>query len=252
MAWPQIIAEELDIPLYNFGKSGAGNMYIHNTLMQADARYKFDEDDLIMICWTTVAREDRWIKGAWRILGNIYTQTEFDDEYIFKYADDLGYLIRDIAFMHSARSILNNVKCQYHMMSMNDVFQHMYETRHSQFDSDIDSETLDKVVDLYKIELLPSFFKILWDHDVFANKRPVMKKLNENFRDAHPSPIEHLSYLSEVYEEFSENTIQKVNNSQKLWEELVKKYGDIPTNKHRKEWQKTYIRSSVDISDNFL
>ena len=44
--WSDIIAEELKVPYYNYGGAGAGNQYIFNTVMQADAFYKFDENDL--------------------------------------------------------------------------------------------------------------------------------------------------------------------------------------------------------------
>ena len=57
--WAEILGKDLGIPLYNFGKSGGGNQYIANTFAQANAVYNFNEDDLIIVSWTNVCREDR-------------------------------------------------------------------------------------------------------------------------------------------------------------------------------------------------
>ena len=70
----QYLQMDLDIPFYNYGQSGAGNQYIANMIAQANAVHKFAPDDLIMVCWTNVCREDKWHNGQWATPGNIYTQ----------------------------------------------------------------------------------------------------------------------------------------------------------------------------------
>ena len=86
--WANILGYEFrEAEFYNFGKSGAGNQYIFNTLMQADAAYDFTHEDLIIVQWTNVSREDRYFHagaeilnstetshGAWSTPGNIYSQ----------------------------------------------------------------------------------------------------------------------------------------------------------------------------------
>lgn len=44
---------------YNFGRSGAGNKYILHSLIAADLKYKFTDNDIIMVMWTSWQREDR-------------------------------------------------------------------------------------------------------------------------------------------------------------------------------------------------
>ena len=80
--WANIIAHDLEIPLYNYGKPGAGNQYIFNTIMQADTIYNFNKDDLIMVCWSSISREDRYKDGNWMVAGNIYTKLRYDSAYI--------------------------------------------------------------------------------------------------------------------------------------------------------------------------
>ena len=60
--WANILGYEFpDAKFYNFGKSGAGNHYIFNTLMQADSSYKFTHEDLVIVQWTNISREDRFL-----------------------------------------------------------------------------------------------------------------------------------------------------------------------------------------------
>ena len=47
--WANILAYELDVPFYNFGKPGAGNYYIANQISQADAIFNFTKDDLVIV-----------------------------------------------------------------------------------------------------------------------------------------------------------------------------------------------------------
>ena len=52
-SWANIIGAEFrcDAEFRNFARAGAGNFYIFNTLMQADAVYNFDHNDLVIVQW---------------------------------------------------------------------------------------------------------------------------------------------------------------------------------------------------------
>ena len=89
--WANILAKELEpVEYINLGKSGAGNQYIFNMLMQADAVYDFTHEDLVVVQWTNVCREDRYIpqkkdSGPWVTPGNIYSQEEYDTNFVMNY-----------------------------------------------------------------------------------------------------------------------------------------------------------------------
>ena len=60
--WANCLAKELEpVEFINLGRSGAGNQYIFNMVMQADSIYNFTHEDLVVVQWTNVCREDRFI-----------------------------------------------------------------------------------------------------------------------------------------------------------------------------------------------
>jgi hypothetical protein len=226
--WPEIIAYDLNIPFYNYGESGAGNQYISNMVCQADSIHNFNENDLIIICWTNVAREDRWVNGRWIIPGNIYTQKFYDNEFIEKWADPIGYLIRDLSLIKLTKIFLSHRKCQFHFLSMCDIV-----TRFNQNDSKhMIPENLiskyDRLLTLYKDEIdfiRPSFFEILWENDIQKNKFiPNESKGFICFKDGHPYPEEHFRYLKNVFDQhnFDEKTTIKIDDVQKKFVNFIK------------------------------
>jgi hypothetical protein len=226
-AWPEIIALDLDIPLYNFGKSGAGNQYIANMVAQADALYNFTEKDLIIVSWTNVCREDRWVKGNWITPGNIFTQGEYDQNFINKWADPVGYLIRDLASLKYVRSLLELKKCQFHFLSMCDIAYQINQSNSNEtFDSNY-QETVKRLVEHYRSELNllhPSFFSNLWSNDIYKNKMLPDKEIyGLFFSDGHPNPADHLTYLKNIFDhEFKKSTEVAVHNSQKNLIDFIK------------------------------
>ena len=52
--WANILGYELQLlhgcEFYNFGRSGAGNAYIANVISQVDQVYKFNSNDLVIVC----------------------------------------------------------------------------------------------------------------------------------------------------------------------------------------------------------
>lgn len=229
--WPEIIAYDLDIPLYNFGKSGAGNQYIANSIVQANIMHNFNEDDLIIVSWTSVCREDRWRKNDWVTPGNIYTQDIFSEEFVKTWADPIGYMIRDFATINLIHNLLKNLKCQYHMVSMCDIDVQLDQGSRYTFNL-LEDKKRKEICELYKedlIKILPSFFKTLWNNDIYRNKLiPDKLELGELFSDGHPNPKDHFTYLTKIFfdHQFKDNTAKQVNCAQ---ENFVKFIADQST-----------------------
>ena len=76
--WADIIAQEIP-EYYNYAQSGGGNLFISCQVTEASLRHKFTDTDLVMVMWSSVAREDRHVNGNWLTPGNIYTQNYYDD-----------------------------------------------------------------------------------------------------------------------------------------------------------------------------
>ena len=112
--WADILGVEYGY-YENWGKCGAGNQYIFNSLIEASNH--ISKNDHVYIMWTTVVREDRWRAGRWWTPGSIYNQNIYDDGYV-KYVDPTGNFIRDCYLIRAARIILEKIGCKYTFMSM--------------------------------------------------------------------------------------------------------------------------------------
>ena len=217
--WPEIIAYDLDIPFYNFGKSGAGNQYIINSLVQAHLKHNISEHDLVIVSWTNVCREDRWRKSGWVTPGNIYNQNFIDEKFVKEWADPVGYMVRDFASISLAHQMLKNIGCQYHMFSMCDITEQIDQCNFY-FIEQQQSNKHQELCNLYKADLdqiHPSFFKKLWNNDIYNNKLVKENRLfNNKFSDGHPAPIEHYLFLTETFvdHKFNNTTDQKIKEIQ--------------------------------------
>jgi hypothetical protein len=207
--WANIMAYELNVPLYNYGRSGAGNHYIFNSLIQADNFFNFTNDDLIMICWSNISREDRYKNEDWITPGNIYTQNVYDKSFIEKYADSNFFALRDFALIKASFNFLKNIGCDYFMFKM------------AEFDV-LDTFSNIKIPIKYKQilhtykpwldKVAPSFFKILWNNDINNKFQQEKVDIGNNMKDGHPYLTEHLEYLKSVLNfKFSEKTNSIVN-----------------------------------------
>ena len=107
--WPTIVAMDLDIPVYNFGSSGGGNRFMVNMLMLAHQKFHIGPDDLVMICWTNVTRECRYIGDRWNLRGNIYNQDFYSDEFLEKYTDPVGFAMESYNYIGRAEHTLKNL-----------------------------------------------------------------------------------------------------------------------------------------------
>jgi hypothetical protein len=229
-AWPEIIALDLDVPLYNFGRSGAGNQYISNMIAHADSIYNFTENDLVIVSWTNVCREDRWVNGRWITPGNIFTQGEYDENFIKKWGDPVGYLMRDLSLIKLTGAFLKLKKCQYHFFSMVDIVTQIDQNNHETCDPKF-NPVIEKLAVNYKndlAEIQKSFFATLWNNNIYNNKiLPDVNVYGKYWSDGHPSPSEHLKYLKLTFDhKFKDATESAVANAQQNLETFVKNVSD--------------------------
>lgn len=173
--WADCLAPEFDY-FENWGQSGGGNQYIFNSIMECDQRHKFCAGDTVVVCWSNTQRDDRYAKGRWHTLGNVFSCPIYDPKYLANYVEDRGYLIRDLASMKATKILLESIS------GVNWKFLSMIEPQNTDETNDV-IKLYQNVVDA----IAPSYYTVL-----FQNGWP-----NRN-GDSHPSPDEHLDYLDAV------------------------------------------------------
>lgn len=209
--WADIIAQEIP-ESYNYAQSGGGNLFISCQVTEAALRHKFTDTDLVMIMWSSIFREDRYVKERWLTPGNIYTQNYYSDEFVNEFSDELGYLLRDINLITLTKNLLENTSSDFYMLNMspltikptNNSIENKYnwirEIYHPTFKSILP--------DILTLELNGT-----WPQHPITNA-------GHQTADYHPSPIQHFGYLNKLFPElsWSPNTLQYVKEEQEKME----------------------------------
>lgn len=214
--WADIIAKE--IPEHNiYAKRGAGNFFIYQALVEAVIKHKINKDDLVMIMFSNITREDRFVKDrGWITPGNLYFQNEYDDKFLKRYLCHHGYLMRDLNLVHGCKLILDSIGCDYELMSMVPF--------DSESSNDKKIDDVEYILNFYHEtvkSVKPSVMELIFNNDWESRpNRPVYRVSwqKELYRDNHPTPLEHLMYLQALYPKitFSQSTHEFVENAEDI------------------------------------
>ena len=235
--WADIVGQEFKY-YKNWGKEGGGNSFIFYSLIECIKREQITNQDTVIIMWTSVGREDRYIRNRrWITPGSIYKQDIYDKNFVEQFADPTGYLIRDMAHVSAAKRILESIGCKFYFLSTVPL---------SMYDDNVDHRlSIDnQIIDLYKEEIdciKPSVYSVVfnddwysragfvdekelkreynvvagpdwptWENFINNNCQGVSKSIKEDIEshnfsqrlsvrtDTHPLPSEYLMYIEQV------------------------------------------------------
>ena len=238
LTWADIIGH--DIEYYeNWGQPGAGNHYIFNSVIEADSRYNFDKNDLVIIFWSPKEREDRYSNNEWLIASSSGQERIYGKDWVKKYGTDTrGFLIRDLAYMKAIQTILKNKKCDWANFTWYEFFNS--EELREPFKKSEDKESLLQLwkktsQEVYQGGAIAEFFDdrdvIELYQDVFTNVDATYKWFNDGRiesrvvpdNDLHPTPEEALKFLDWVW---PNNTLSdSARELTKQWQ--LKIFGDF-------------------------
>jgi hypothetical protein len=167
--WADVIAIQTKIPVYNGAIAGLGNVGILHRLLEYDLKFKFNDDDLVLVMWTSWSREDRFLDGSWKNVGNVFNNNFYDDHFTSKYwswDNDIIKNATSIILANRCFSIAQNYTALSHMSDI--------------FGKHVKSDKLS----LYVNDLPQS----------------IMLKVNSNFEgriyDSHPDIINHVTFYN--------------------------------------------------------
>jgi hypothetical protein len=199
--WADILIKQVQEKNYkgeNWGRAGAGNLYIASKIWECNARNKFTSDDWVFVCWSGFTREDRYINNQWISPGNIFFQKTYNKKILEEWADPKFYALRDSTLITSTRLALTQLGVNQLHWSMMPVFQ--TNSCHPEFIIDAVTE----VINLYDIKLdLPSMMQHLdlLDHSSELAKSKRLKTRWDSSQPVipewHPTPWEHECYVNE-------------------------------------------------------
>lgn len=214
--WPTwadlIFLECKNAKFYNFGKAGLGNLGIASKIIEANKRFCFNDEDLVLIMWSTFCREDRWLAGTWYTMGCVYN-SQYPKEFIQNFTDPIGYLVRDYSLISMTNSYINNLSCDNVILKSTP-----FNDTEIQFERD--ERALTDLELLYKEEYntMPLDFKTF-------NKgwHPTATKFiecNKVVNDGHPMTGNYFNYLKILGFDLSEETKKISDESDRLIESI--------------------------------
>jgi hypothetical protein len=139
----------------------------------------------VIVCWTSLDREDRYVDGRWHTPGNAHFATNvFNKEYLKTHIDERGYLIRDLAYIKAVKTLLETrTGLTWRFISMVELMARPWPNDDISLHRDVMrlySDVLDTI--------LPGYDKTVFAKTGWPNRNG----------DPHPSPEEHLAYLDAV------------------------------------------------------
>lgn len=223
--WADILSRQFDY-FENWGRAGAGNQFICNSVAEADARHNFNHNDTIIIMWSSMMREDRYRSDGWLTPGNFLGAGKefYNEEFYNNFICAKGCYIRDLASMHLVHELLKFKKCKYHFLSMIDInFPSDMYSKYFLEKLKLQKELLEivgplKIYNKVLSEIKPSVHKVIFNYDWQSRKLYMAKssKTGEPHRiDSHPLPIEHLEYIQKVLPEY------KINEETIKWTQQI-------------------------------
>jgi len=235
--WANILAYDLDIPFYNLGRGGAGNSYIANRISQTDNVYKFTKDDLVLVCWSTYAREDRWTEQGWTGDGNIYNDDTYPKEFVMNFCSDEHFLLKDMSLINLIDGYLEN-KTNHHMFSIDRLIP-------------FGLENFMKKQQKIFLKVKTSYADAIYGGNLINANTPNDKDLISAQVDNHPTLLQHLTYLQHIFDNpVSEQTQEHVKKIYLDWKEQTLN-GYNPTYE-RDVPEQFYIKQSTKLSEEIV
>jgi hypothetical protein len=153
--------------------------------MEADQRNHFGENDTVVVCWTSINREDRYVDGRWHTPGNAFFATNvFNPEYLKTHIDERGYLIRDLAAIKAVKTLLESRPgLRWEFLSMVEIMSIPFSDNNISKHRDVTRWYEDVVC-----SIKPGYDKTIFKDSGYPDRNG----------DPHPSPAEHLAYLDWV------------------------------------------------------
>ena len=181
--WADIIAVDYD-KFDNWGYLGGGNHLIMYSLTECIARGEITQNDTVIIMWTSVGREDRYV-GGWVTEGSVYNSS-YTNKMIKEFTDPIGYLLTNMSTIFAVKSILENIGCKYTFLKTCPFSDIDDSDKNTQFDlGDTENEIYKVYSDVLSI-IKPSVYEV-----VFNGEWPMRD-------DTHPTPLEYCMYLENV------------------------------------------------------
>lgn len=197
--WADIIIKENQKKCHgeNWGRGGASNYYIFNAVIECHLKNQINAGDTVIIMWTSINRENHYVNRDWITPGSIYLNEQYPKNYVEKFADTRGFMIRDYSLIYAIDQLLEKIGCKYYFLSMIDL---VYSDELN--NSSIENQDIINKYDFLLKKIKPSVYDIIFNKD--WNTRPNINIFDKNLSEDNKKIIEkNISNVKKSYENLS-------------------------------------------------
>ena len=115
----------------NWGMSGLGNRAIAERVAEANMKYKFCENDVVIVQWSSHIRNDWWhqeeILGrprGWKTMGSIFgylNEKLYDKKWIDTFFFEPAFIMHTLNNISLTQGLLKSTGCEWYMTSIGDI-----------------------------------------------------------------------------------------------------------------------------------
>lgn len=227
--WADILSKEFSY-YSNWGYAGLGNRAIAERVAEANTVYNFDENDLVVVQWTShirndYARTDRKdpTGGMWQTRGAVISPANlsvYDNSWFERFWDEKAYYLHTLNNISLTQGFLNGTGCQWYMTSATDLTEIEFSSESTAPDRDrksvwqLDPSMLPyrkTIWEDYQEHWLPPLAEEKWNtpdldwlfvKDLSDQQRsyvPDSQFRNGMWVEPHLTPRQHANYLEKIY-----------------------------------------------------
>jgi hypothetical protein len=242
--WSNLISVDFE-EYHNWALSGLGNRAIAERISEANVRYQFTSDDVVIVQWSSHLRNDFWHmyslpdrKTNWKTSGSIFNYINeplYDKKWINTFFFEPAYFMHTLNYISLTQGLLKSLGVTWYMTSIGDIRNMGADLRDntgigektdlvSPADAHVDKVAWKKIPDL------EIYNKTIWeDHkdnwlsplELIAASTPeltftFLDTTNDNtvYADTHPSSRQHMLWVMQELADklqLSDNTIETMN-----------------------------------------
>lgn len=214
--WADILGRQFSY-YENWGQVGAGNQFIFNSLVECIVNKNVNKDDTVIVMWSSVCREDRYIAGRWETHGNIFNQQFYNKNFVKNYVDIRGSYIRDLSSIFAVEHMLTNIGCKFYFLSMMPFS--MLEWTQPKYNT----QEIEDVLNSYKTtidKIGASVFEVLFNFNWDSRK---FKKVKDHYNSVAGSDWPTFDkFINQDFSSVPEAIVQEINNTSRWnWKKII-------------------------------
>lgn len=195
--WPKILAKMLNMDYVNLAKSGAGNEYISNTIIDQIETMDKSKIGLVIPAWSQCRRRD------YQMYSSRSKNTRWRSEMYDLFGDTRYWIRKSLKTYYFFQIYCDYYKIPYKQVQMIELFKDNIEIDFNEEKKEMDDFTVDEMYYKKLKNFIGETSGILSLQDVLTSNRKDKEKIKEfsiSSEDSHPSKNGHRLLAEYIYE----------------------------------------------------